>query len=253
VKGKGVTVLNSIRIRFIRGDEVKFISHLDLMKSFERTLRRSGIPVAYSQGFNPRPQMVFGLPLSVGVSSEAEYADFEMAEYIAPSEFMNRMNNELPKGIRITDARVKSLKGNIMASVAGAVYNISVFLKEGIDIEEIREKISCFTDKSKIIVRKEGKGGVRDMDIKPMIQKLDLNPIGQIPPGYEDFKTAFLLTAALKAGSVSNLKPELLIIALAEDTSLSIGAFRIHRKELFIEKEGRMVDPMEGLEVIGIG
>lgn len=237
--------MTSIRIKFVRGSEVKFISHLDLMKVFERTIRRSGVPIAYSQGFNPHPQMVFGLPLSVGVSSEAEYADFELVENIMPSVFMEKMNNELPDGFKITEAREKQSKGNIMAAVAGAVYEISIFLNDTLDIGEIKNKISYFLNKAAIIVRKEGKGGVRDMDIRPMIQTLDCCPITELPAGYEEFGTAFSLTATLKAGSSSNLRPELLINALADETGLCIGAARVHRKQLFVGKDGRLVHPME--------
>ena len=86
----------NLRVKFIRGEEIKFISHLDLMRVFERALRRSEIPVAYSKGFNPHPQMVFGLPLSVGVTSQCEYADFKIEDNIEPNEFIQRLNDNLP-------------------------------------------------------------------------------------------------------------------------------------------------------------
>jgi radical SAM-linked protein len=66
-----VFALYSIRVKFERSQEVKFISHLDMMKAFERALRRAGLPIGYSKGFNPHPLMVFGLPLSVGMTSQA--------------------------------------------------------------------------------------------------------------------------------------------------------------------------------------
>ena len=111
--------MSSVRVKFFRGEEVKFISHLDLMKMYERALRRSGVPIAYSQGFNPHPQMVFGLPLSVGVTSESEYADFELEGNMDPGEFMQRLNGSLPEGIRIVDAAVKKAGSNIMAVLQG--------------------------------------------------------------------------------------------------------------------------------------
>lgn len=241
---KEVFVLNSIRVRFTRGENVKFISHLDLMKMFERTIRRTGLPIAYSQGFNPHPQMVFGLPLSVGVTSEAEYADFDLSEQMEPSAFMGKMNKELPGGVSITAAVEKINKGNIMASVSGAIYEISVFLKESQYEIKIQELLDGFLGNKEIIVKKEGKAGIRDMDIKPMIYKLEAYPLNIIPPGYEEFGTAFGLRALLAAGSVSNLKPELLLAALAEKAGIVIGASRIHRKELFINKDGNMINPL---------
>lgn len=236
--------MNNIRVRFTRGEEVKYISHLDLMKVFERALRRTGIPVAYSQGFNPHPQMVFGLPLSVGVTSEAEYADFELSQEVSPSEFIKRLNGELPGGIRIMEAVVRNSRENIMASIVGAEYKITVFLKESSELADMSKKVSSFIKKSNIIVRKQGKGGVKDVDIRPMILNLDIAQVMQILPGYEDFSSVFQLTALLRAGSASNLRPELLMGALSEDTGLDLGVFRAHRIRLFIEKDGKFSDPM---------
>ena len=235
----------NIRVRFIRGEEVKFISHLDLMKVFERALRRTGLPISYSQGFNPHPQMVFGLPLSVGVTSEAEYADFELSQEVNPAEYIEKLNTGLPPGIRIMEAAVRKTKENIMATIAGAGYEITAFLKESPELADMSERVSHFMNNNNIIVRKEGKGGVKDIDIKPMILKLDVAPVMQIPPGYEEFGSAFRFTALLRAGSVANLRPELLIRALSGDTGFDLGVCRVHRSRLFVEKDGKFSDPMD--------
>ncbi|NJD02525.1 MAG: DUF2344 domain-containing protein [Ruminiclostridium sp.] len=237
--------MNNIRIRFTRGDNVKFISHLDMIKLFERTLRRTGLPIAYSQGFNPHPQMVFGLPLSVGVTSEAEYADFELSENMEPSEFLIGMNRELPAGIVIKEAVIKTAKGNIMASVSGAAYLISIFLNESLQFEEINNRLNYFLEKKEINIKKEGKGGIKDVNIQPMIHKLEVYPLDFIPQGYEGFETVFCMEALLNAGSVSNLKPELLLTAFLEKTGIEIGAAKIHRKALYVDKDGKMASPME--------
>lgn len=235
----------NIRVRFTRGEELKFISHLDLMKVFERALRRTGLPVAYSHGFNPHPQMVFGLPLSVGVTSEAEYADFELSQEIGPAEFIERLNTGLPAGIRIMEAAVGKPKGNIMAAIAGAVYEITVFLKEAPRLDDMTERVSHFMNNGNIIIRKEGKGGAKDIDIRPMILKLDVAPVMSMPPGYEEFASAFRFTALLRAGSAANLRPELLIKALAGDMGFDFGVNRVHRSGLFVEKDGKFSDPMD--------
>lgn len=234
----------NIRVRFIRGEEVKFISHLDLMKVFERTIRRTGLPIAYSQGFNPHPQMVFGLPLSVGVTSEAEYADFELSREVSPAEFIEKLNMGLPPGIRIMEAEVKNTKENIMAAITGATYEITAFLKESPGLADMSERVSHFMDHGNIIIRKESKGSVKDIDIRPMILKLDVAPVEQIPAGYEDFSSAFLFTALLRAGSVANLRPEFLIRALSEDTGFGLGACRVHRSRLYVDKGGKFSDPI---------
>ena len=144
-----VFVLINIRAKFTRGEEVKYISHLDMMKMFERALRRSGLPVYYSQGFNPHPQIVFGLPLSVGVTSEAEYVDIVFSEDVEPRQFVEDLNRQLPDGLKILEANVKTSKSNIMATITKASYEVLVTIAQNPDINEVNEKIIQFLENIK--------------------------------------------------------------------------------------------------------
>jgi len=238
-----------IRVKFTRDESVKFISHLDMMKTFERALRRSGLPVAYTRGFNPHPQMVFGLPLSVGVTSESEYADFELAEGIEekdlkPGDFASKMNEALPAGIRILEAARLTGRDNIMASVAGARYEIEIYMRKDIKPEEISSIINELVSRDEILVVKEGKSGAKEVNIRNMIRELKVKPLVKRPEAYDEFKSAYLLEALLDAGSNSNLKPELLLSALSKYGSLDIAAAMIHRTALYIHKDGKLTDPM---------
>lgn len=240
--------MNKIRVKFIRGEEVKYISHLDLMKAFERALRRSQIPVAYSQGFSPHPNMVFGLPLSVGVTSEAEYADFELAEPLEPAEFVERLNLQLPSGLKIIGARKRKVKENIMASVAMASYDVSVSLRGNTGMGGLQTRIDEFMQKPSITVKKEGKRGMRDVDIRPMIHKLDVRPGDESSFQDGGHKNILCISMLLSAGSVANLKPELLISALNEVTGLDTRVERIHRTGLFVEKGGKILEPLDACD-----
>ncbi len=237
--------MNSIRVRFTRGDEVKFISHLDLMKVFERAIRRSGLPIAYSQGYNPHPGMVFGLPLSVGTTSCGEYADFELSREIDADEFMDTLNKCLPCGINITDAAEKNVKSNIMASIAQADYSIDIFLHETLSQQEAEEKLKSMMSLEQIIVMKTGKAGSKEVDVKPLIVNVRLEKIEMVPAGYEAFETAFTLKCTFKAGSASNLRPELFVAALSKYGVFAVEASRFHRDTLYVEKNGVMIDPMD--------
>jgi len=93
--------MQRLRIRFDRGEEVKFISHLDLMRLWQRALTRAGMPLAYSEGFNPRPRMSLAAPLALGVTSEAELMDIVLAEWASPHHFSSALSRQLPPGIRI--------------------------------------------------------------------------------------------------------------------------------------------------------
>lgn len=242
--------MNSVRIRFTRGEGVKFISHLDLMKVFERAIRRSNLPIAYSQGFNPHPQMVFGLPLAVGMTSECEYADFELARKIAPEQFMERLNETLPEAIRITSAAQKRSKKNIMATIAGADYILEIFSNEQISPNTVAQRVENLLKRESIKVLKEGRGKDRkatfkEVEIRPLILDVEIEPIQSLPQGYEIFQSAFVIKAGFKAGSAANLRPELFIKALCEQAGISVASSRIHRKALYIEVDGRLTDPLD--------
>lgn len=243
--------ITKIRIRFLRDEEVKYISHLDLMKTFERAVRRSGLPAAYSQGFNPHIRMVFGLPLPVGVTSEAEYADFELSEEgIAPRDFMEGLNRELPVGLKIIDAAVMENGINIMAAVALASYQIVACCGDGCKTSRMGELVEAFLKAPEIVTGKRGKQGTREVNIRPMIKRLELYDdeyLRSCVPGDARREQIFGFSALLCAGSKSNLKPELLVQALSEFSEIDMRILRVHRKALFIEAGGKIRDPLKPL------
>lgn len=243
--------MSHIRIKFTRGRDVKYISHLDLMKVFERAIRRSGIPITYSQGFNPHPQMVFGLPLAVGVTSEAEYADMEFTEDVDPDVLIERLNRELPAGLRLLQAAERKTRDNIMASVALASYLIIGKASSEVEPQALEKAVADLLGKQEIPMRKEGKKGVREVDIRPMIHTLtSFAGVEGVPDAallLEEYDGAklFCLSALLGAGSASNLKPDLLFSAfsgLLDSEAVMLGA---HRTGLFVEKNGVRLDPLD--------
>ncbi len=269
-----------IRAKFMRGEEVKFISHLDIMRTFERALRRSGIPISYSTGFNPQPQIVFGLPLAVGFTSESEYADFQLIEYIDPYTFTKCLNKQLPSGLEILDAKIKDNNENIMATIGAASYIILVYTPLDMGINDIKGKICAFRKEKNIIVAKEGKKRTRNIDIKPMIHKLKIEAcqsdiciiekynsekykykkyynkendsevcksesykIKQHITG--DCNKIYKISTLLSAGGTGNLRPELLIAALNLYMKTDFDIKKIHRTALFVKKGEKIVDPLD--------
>lgn len=96
--------MQRIKVEYRKGEEVKFISHRDLMRSFQRAIRRADIPIAYSQGFNPHMKISWGNALKVGATSEREPAELQIDGWIRPEELKSRLNQQLPKGLEILAA-----------------------------------------------------------------------------------------------------------------------------------------------------
>lgn len=129
--------MQRIRIRFCRGQEVRFISHLDLMRLWQRALQRAGIALAYSEGFSPHPRISLAVPLAIGVTSEAELMDIVCSRWVSPHWFTSAVGQQLPPGIEILQVYPISLTMPSLQSQAHLVeYRVEVETeKERSDIE----------------------------------------------------------------------------------------------------------------------
>jgi radical SAM-linked protein len=229
----------NIRLKFTKGNEVKYISHLDLMRVFQRAIRRTGIPIAYSSGFNPHQEISFGAPLSLGVTSNAEYIDLKLAESMDVQEVKERLNSSMPDGIRILEGiKLKDSHKSAMSVVTHARYRISMNI-EDVTFQKLRNSIEAFTIQEHIKVMKEQPKknfALKEIDIKPMIVNMNLAEIEG---------NSIVIECLLLSGSRGNLKPELLIVAFEEYTGYKITGIRINREEVYAEKAGRLVDLLE--------
>ncbi|MBC7261405.1 MAG: DUF2344 domain-containing protein, partial [Chloroflexi bacterium] len=119
--------MQRLRITFGKGEEIKYISHLDLMRAWERALRRARIPLAYSQGFNPRPRLFFASALPVGFTSRAEMLDVVLQQRMGLREFASRVREQLPAGLELKSlAEVPVALPALSAQVVAAGYEVVV-------------------------------------------------------------------------------------------------------------------------------
>ena len=162
-----------IRIKFSKGEEIKYISHLDMVRVFTRTMRRAKIPVAITCGFVPREKISFSPPLSLGLTSQSEYADIEFSDFINPEKLKVRLNEELPSGLRVKEAESIPLKSkSLMATFDCAEYEVKVPSDK---IQDTRYKIQEFLKQREIIIKRETKKGIKEINIRPLILKLELS------------------------------------------------------------------------------
>lgn len=212
--------MKKIRAKFIKSDSLKFLSHLDILRTFNRAIRRSGVNIVYSQGFNPHPSMSFGLPLSVGVTSEGEYVDIDVEDDITSESFVETINKGLPDGLKVMDAQEVDSKSNIMALITNAKYKITIFSD---DLKNIDEKIKLLLSKENILIEKETKKGTKEVDIKPSIREINIIKSSD--------KSADIFMH-LDAGSQANLNPELVLRAMEKYCDIIIDDCQVHRLEL---------------------
>ena len=213
------------RIKFRKNGVMKFIGHLDIMRYFRKAIRRAEIPIAFTSGYSPHMIMSFANPLGVGLTSDGEYFDIELTESIASKEAVRRLNEQMVDGMEIVSfvqiPDDKKSKG--MSIVAGADYLSSV--KNGSLPEDLAEKLEAFYAQNEICVVKKTKKSEKEVDIRPMIYKLECRD-GKI----------YMRVAA---GSVQNLKPELVTEAFVRYLGMDAEeeTFTHHRLETFAESE----------------
>ena len=216
--------MKNIRIKYIKDEPVKYISHLDTLKTFTRAARRAELPLVYSKGFNPHPHFVFGLPASVGITSICEYADIDFEDGVENGEIVEKLNNNLPAGFKVLECFDKRTGSNIMAEITAAEYVI--YLNTDENVLDLQNNISHFLCCDNIFITKKSKKGEREIDIKDMIKFISTG---------EDSTGKYLITQ-MSAGNENNLKPELLIDAINSYEETDLKVKQIIRTEMFLKK-----------------
>lgn len=160
------------RVYFDKFGEMKFISHLDLLRFFDRLLKKSQIPVKYSQGFHPRPKMSFGSPVSLGTEAYDELMDFELETPMSNEEVFKRLNSSNVVGFGVNKVEEVPRKSSIMEEYTVMIYEI-----EG--SEEDISKLEELLNRDEIVEVKEKKGKIATRDLKVRIKsfKRDNNKI----------------------------------------------------------------------------
>lgn len=221
-----------LRVKFRKYGPIRFIGHLDVMRFFQKCIRRAQIDVAYTGGFSPHQIMSFAAPLGVGLESNGEYMDIEVHSIISCEDVKNRLNAASVPGIEITSVKIlPENAGNAMASVAAASYTVR--FREGREPKEplcnMKKILADFLAKDEILIQKQSKKNIREIDLKPGIYEMT----------WHDDAFHMLVDAS----SAGNLKPGQIIETLLAENGeiLQENALLITREDTFtdIGEDGR--------------
>ncbi len=215
------------RMKFEKHDEVKYIGHLDTMRTFTRCIKRTTLPIKFSKGFNPRVQLSFALPLGVGITSDSEYVDLELEGEVDEIDLKKELNTTLPDGFKIVSVQKIENSKSLMSLVKEAIYEITFDFNDEEDIEKVNENIKKILNKEKIEIEKQTKNKKTEIvDIKKYILDVNVQVIG--------FSTV-KMTLHCMAGSENNLNPNLLVEKIkTELLPCEVEDFNIHRKSLIL-------------------
>lgn len=194
-----------LRVKFTKTGALQYISHLDLVRTMNKVIVRAGLPLWYTEGFNPKPKMVFAAPLSIGTESYIEFMDVRLVERIDPSEAMARLNANMTADMQVVEAYypeskftdLKWLSYNVRITTVGATAELARECERVLNAETVE-------------IMKSTKSGEALVDIRPLIKSAEASfADGEIH-----------LSLVLSADPSSFLNPEYAIKALKENTSI---------------------------------
>jgi radical SAM family uncharacterized protein/radical SAM-linked protein len=175
IQKKGIK--KKVRLKFTKKGEVRFLSHLELAHLFYRASKRADLPLSHSEGFHPMPRIIFATALPVGVESLMEIVDMELEGRITPLEVMEKLNPMLPQGIKIIEAEEVPFSSPPSSLLYRSVYWIP--LDHLLSKEKAITKIKKALEKREFFIHQERKGKKRIVDVRPLIERMDVKENGK--------------------------------------------------------------------------
>ena len=217
------TPVYEIRAFYRKEGRAKYISHLDLYRTIQRSFQRSRLPIWFTQGFNPHIYLTFALPIALGYEGVEESFDFRLRENLPEGEILARLNAAFPEGITVTRAAAPQKKAE---EIEKAEYTL-LFSVENIPAEKLLAEFDAFLAQDAILSEKRTKKGPKQIDLKPDLLSCRTGLSGD----------AVSLAVTLPAGIFKNINPTLLTDAFAAAQGLSLD-YRLIRRDAVLCKDG---------------
>lgn len=224
-------------IKFSKESDIKFVAHLDLMRTIQRMMKRSGLPVEYSKGFNPHINLSLAQPLAVGVYSSGDYMDAYFEEEIDENIIIEKLNESAPMGIKVLEAKKIIDEQNkkvfkSMAAIDAAKYRIKLKYNE---VSYLKEDIEKLLNSNEWVILKKSKSGEGEVNIKPMVKEFN----------YTTTDNTLTVNTVVACGSRENLSAELLAKFIQENTrEANKEAFVNIKREEMYAKVGKKLVPL---------
>jgi radical SAM-linked protein len=208
-----------VRVRYAKRGRLRFTSHRDFSRAFERALVRARIPVAYSSGFNPHPRISYAGAAPTGAASEAEYLELGLAEVVEPQEVRAALDEALPGGLDVLEV-VESRGGSLADLLEASSWRITV---PGLAPEEAADAVRKFLAAPEVPVERMTKKGLRTFDCRAAVVSLTARS------GPSDAEGCAILEVVLRHGTPS-VRPDDVLAGLRDITELPAGAAPLHER-----------------------
>ncbi|MGL4911384.1 MAG: TIGR03936 family radical SAM-associated protein [Romboutsia sp.] len=228
-----------IRTKYNKEGDMIYISHLDLQQLLQRAFRRAEIELVHSQGYNPHPKISYANALALGTESQGEYVDVEIEEDLSVEEYLERMSEQLPKGITFIKAmEITSQTPSLASTIEYGEYIFTIELEKTLSKEFVKSKMLDFMSQDEIMITKKNKKGkMVESNIRPMIKQFDILDLS------EDMLT---LEAMIATGSKANLNNSVFIPKILEMLELEMDPLDVDilRRDLYVVEGEELASPM---------
>ncbi len=212
--------MEEVRIKYSKTGDLKYISHLDIMRCFERALARAEVPLCFTHGYNPHPHIIFSSPLPLGIESECEFANIKLSDEISFNDMIKKLNNTMPNEIRI-----KNIYSDFM-SLKDLLYTRYIFYVHTNDLERDFQMLSQILSSKEIIgekINKKNPNNVKNINVSEQIKQFDLNIENDM----------IVIAAVLDSNNNSNLNPIFFFNTIIEKGNINIASKRIIKTDVF--------------------
>ncbi|PNW53901.1 UNVERIFIED_CONTAM: B12-binding domain-containing radical SAM protein [Euhalothece sp. KZN 001] len=218
-----------IRVQFSKEGEMRLVSHLDLVRLFDRAIRRAKLPISFTGGYHPGPRISIANALSLGMSSSGEIVDFDLTETLDLEEFRDRLSEQLPEGITINSVEAVSLKNSATSLLEKAEYFVTVEAQTAVSETQWKAALQTILDREEILWEKTTKSGKKKtLNLRDRLFELSL--VEQL-----DEHTAKLRYLGSCRNDGTLLNPEHFLYMLAQVTGLDLQLNHAHRQQLILQ------------------
>lgn len=220
--------MNKYRLKFSKIGKIKYTGHLDLLKIFQRAVKRANLPISYSQGFNPHQIMSFAIPLPLGMESQAEYLDIQLDKHLENEYIKNELNKNMPIGMEILNV-IKLKEGQKSAPSIVCIGEYEILLDNNINKDNIQNFLNQKEINIERVSKKRGKETIKIVNIKEDIFNIECTHNNKIK-------------VLISTGSAKNLKPDILVETIYKFLNLPYEKYKIHYKRtgLFDENKNQL-------------
>jgi len=233
LRGQPQIAKTRMRVQYSKERPIRFLSHLDMVRLFERTIRRAGLPIQYSEGFHPHPRIAFGPPLALGLTSQAEYMDIQFAQPLV-GDLNDRLRKVLPQGLRILDTRAIFRKTEALS----AAINVADYRADISGLENLSELETILLDLLRaehLSIKRSTPKETKTIDVSGRLMDLSL----------ENIRSSIFLLMRLRTGPEGHIRPQEVLelaLKLPKERLLTIP---VERAAQYIETADGLLSPLD--------